>query len=337
MMEGQKLKIDPNYLLGENLDEHDVRAIRSQSEGMGDSSEEEEGLVERYTDDEQVKNKIESVLKLGRAKTVFEGIEELKKAAEEGKPPLLRQGQIIYGSVSLAHHKATEEETLRGYIENNPLCTSILTFIEDGCPRKYPYLHAAVYAGKHNGEHYVIENGGMVSQVNKVGMISAKPIDKCFEKDAVFFVLSPPKDSRDRSKRYIVLQRALACLGLYFEYHIRAVNCDAFTLALFNVKANKSIQTDVIIPTKAPYKINDKKKIDHANRLKEFHKELHERIGAAPKGNIMTLKYYVEHVNPKNHIDKNSDISATDLNTKYPGWFSQMREDYEAFFLATKE
>ena len=48
-------------------------------------------------------------------------------------------------------------------------------------------------------------------------MISATPVEKAFERDAEFFVLSPPKDSDGRSTRYLVLQRALASLGMYYR------------------------------------------------------------------------------------------------------------------------
>ena len=65
------------------------------------------------------------------------------------------------------------------------------------------------------GHHYVIENGGHLG--HGIGMISATPVEKAFERDAEFFVLSPPKDSDGRSTRYLVLQRALASLGMYYR------------------------------------------------------------------------------------------------------------------------
>ena len=52
-------------------------------------------------------------------------------------------------------------------------------------------------------------------------MISAQKLEEAFDSEANFFILSPKKDSEGRSTRQIVLQRALASLGLYYEYHDR--------------------------------------------------------------------------------------------------------------------
>ena len=105
---------------------------------------------------------------------------------------------------------------------------------ETGQARRFAYLHAAVYAGEHNGDHYVIENGGHFGE--GIGMINAKTFEGAFEADAQFFVLSPPKDSNGKSTRYMVLQRALASCGLYYKYHMRAVSCEVFAMTMMNCK-----------------------------------------------------------------------------------------------------
>ena len=136
---------------------------------------------------------------------MIKGVEELEKVTQ-GNNPQLRRGQILFGTVSLAHHRGVPEESLMGKLTNS--VASILLGVKTGEFRKYPYLHAAVYAGKHAGRHYVIENGGAYS--TGIGMVSALPIEEAFEADAKFLIISPPKDSNGRSTRYLVLQRALA-------------------------------------------------------------------------------------------------------------------------------
>merc|ERR1712038_1702676 len=82
--------------------------------------------------------------------------------------------------------------------------------------RNFAYLHAGVYAGEHGGNHYVIANSGFDSRFG-VGMIDVKDIKKDFEKNASFFVVSPPhQDTTGGTSRYIVMQKALASIGLSF-------------------------------------------------------------------------------------------------------------------------
>ena len=60
-------------------------------------------------DQSRVKEHIRKLVK-DRKKNSIQGVEALKKAAEDG---LLRKGQVIFGTVSIAHHEG-EEGTLRG-------------------------------------------------------------------------------------------------------------------------------------------------------------------------------------------------------------------------------
>jgi hypothetical protein len=119
---------------------------------------------------------------------------------------VLREGQIIFGTVSLAHHRG--EDGSIGWIYN--LLSPLLRTIGTGQKRSFPYLHSSVYAGVFDGKHYVIENGGFTDEETHTGKISARTIDEAFEKESNFFSVSPPKDSSDKSTRYLVLQRALA-------------------------------------------------------------------------------------------------------------------------------
>ena len=52
----------------------------------------------------------------------------------------------------------------------------ILAVVKTGQPRKYCYLHVAVYAGKHDGQHYVIENGGTLGQEPEISETLCWPI-----------------------------------------------------------------------------------------------------------------------------------------------------------------
>ena len=186
----------------------------------------------RYDNPESVKKHIKNLVRPGGSAKVIRGINKLKIAAGdpddqpklnkrkikvaasetyEGKPQL-RKGQIIFGTVSLSHHMGVANP-LPGFFLN--LLAPFLMGVHTGEARMYPYLHAAVYAGKFDGRHYVIENGGGDPKFDNLGMISAVPMEKAFEEDASFFIMSPPKDPEGNSTRHLLLQRALACLGTF--------------------------------------------------------------------------------------------------------------------------
>ena len=327
----------PGALLEENLDEDDAYSISRDSQGLGQESETaslsegEVGGVLRYEDPEALKNHIETVMKIGREKTTFKGVEELKNAAEEGDeqfPPRVRQGQIIFGSVSVAHVQGYDN-SCKGDLYN--MIAPIIMAMKTGQPRKYPYLHAAVYAGMHKGYHYVIENGGHLTG-SRLGMISATPMDRAFEENAEFFVLSPPKDSEGRSTRYLVLQRALASLGMYYNYHMRAVSCEVFAMTLLKLRPTfEPLQTEVLSPSKG-YEITDKKKQEDEKKFMEFHNALCGRIGIVTNRLILSLQYYLDHVKPNPRPDSNSKMQ--EMNENYPTWATNMALEYEHFFEA---
>ena len=178
--------------------------------------------VLRY-DCEQVKAHIENIIQGRNERNTFRGLDNLKQAADT---KVLREGQIIFGTVSLGHHMG-EDDTTTGWIYN--LLSPLLLTIGTGQKRSLPYLHSSVYAGVFDGKHYVIENGGFTDGETHTGKISARTIDEAFEKESNFFVVSPPKDSSDKSTRYLVLQRALACLGVDYVYDMRAVSSTSLT------------------------------------------------------------------------------------------------------------
>ena len=164
---------------------------------------------------------------------------------------MLRPGQIIFGTATVARALRKElNNPYWGYLFK--LLEPVFLKIATGEARKFAYMHVAVYAGMWKGEHYVIHNGGPNSKWdNNLGMISAEPIKKAFDKEALFFVLSPPKDSKGNSTRYLVLQRALACLGTFFDYDIRAVSCEVFAMTMLELKPTfDPIQVQALKPLK---------------------------------------------------------------------------------------
>ena len=199
--------MDKKSLASENLAKENIEAIAASSINLGVDSG--CGLaskkVFRYGNPDNLRKHIKKAAEINGSKSVIHGIQELEKAAEgfefdQTKPfaaknvdieenVSLRKGQIIFGTVSIAHAKNLTGTAL-GFFSN--ILAPLLMVVKTGEPRKYAYLHAAVYAGKFEGKHYVIENGGGFPSLQNLGMISAKPLDMAFEKDARFFVVSPP-------------------------------------------------------------------------------------------------------------------------------------------------
>ena len=245
--------------------------------------------VLRY-EEVSVKDHIKKLMK-NSGKNSFQGVEALRKAADSG---LLRQGQIIFGTVSVAHHEG-EEGTLRGWLYNT--LSPLLMKIRTGQVRSFAYLHASVYAGKHEGVDYIIENGGHDGTGR--GTITISSLDAAFESDASFFIVSPPKDSQGQSTRYLVLQRALACLGLKYIYNMRAVSCETFATALFGLLYDNNfspLQTAIVRSHKKDLPDIDAQRQRDQQKFRNFHSDLCKQIKQVPEGTILTLKYFIEHI-----------------------------------------
>ena len=273
----------------------------------------EQAAVLRYSP-EKVKHHILAAMKKNNG--MFRGVEALKRAAEEGHPSLLRKGQIIFGTVSIASYKKAKG-SFRGWIYNT--LAPVLTLATVGQKRTFAYLHVAVYVGAHNGEHYVVNNCG-ANPATGTGQITLNPLGKSFEEDGAFFVVSPPKDQRNRSTRYLVLQRALASLGLEYTYHIRAVSCETFVTALFGLLSDDlfdPLQTEVL-QSPLPEDIKEQKARDF-RRFKKFHQDLCTQIESVPEGTILTLRFFMERP------DKQA----------YP-WFQQMAVAYARYIEAAR-
>ena len=295
--------------------------------------------VFRYDSPESIKKHIKKLMSPGGLAKVIRGIKKLEIAAGETDEtkPQLRKGQIIFGSVSLAHHKNVEDPTT-SFVLN--LFAPILMAFETGEARKYPYLHAAVYAGKFNGCHYVIENGGFFGW-NNLGMISAVPMEKAFEEDARFFIMSPPKDSDGNSTRHLILQRALACLGTFYHYHMRSVNCEVFAMTLMKLEPKfEPVQMDPnVLRHSKGHGMTDEKMDEDQTRFLKFHQALLQKLEWYQNNTILTLDYYLTKKVDKDQRSKATvtcyDADVLNNACRIP-WWVEMDSDYESFTDAVK-
>ena len=157
-----------------NVTDRDREARRRESQGprprptiMDVRKEGGRGAVMQPTDPKELEKHIKAMAK-GTTSRVIKGVENLKKAASEVRldKPQLRRGQLIFGTVSLAHD-AGIDDTPMGTIAN--WLTPALTKYATNQTRWYAYLHVAVYAGQFRGTHYIIENGG--TSRGKIGYV----------------------------------------------------------------------------------------------------------------------------------------------------------------------
>ena len=173
-------------------------------------------------------------------------------------------------------------------------------------------------------------------------MITAKPMEKAFEENARFFIMSPPKDSEGNSTRHLLLQRALACLGTFYHYHMRSVNCEVFAMTLMKLEPKfEPVQTDpkVLRPSKGHGITDNQRNADHA-RFMRFHQALLQKIEGYQDNTILTLDYYLKQkINTKQmkllkncqDADKLNENSARGMP-----WWDEMDSDYDSFADAVK-
>ena len=89
-------------LTGENLGPDNYKSSKLLSGGhSGSVTRAGSSKVIRY-DFEKVQEHIKNIIKGSNEKNTFIGLEKLKEAANE---KVLREGQIIFGTVSLSHHE----------------------------------------------------------------------------------------------------------------------------------------------------------------------------------------------------------------------------------------
>ena len=390
-----------HWLWRENLDEEFLSALSTQTKSKEThvAPNGETGQVMRYdkNDPKLVRDQMRRVLKIGKGQflkfwnekkghVTFQGIQKLIEAAECKDQPLLRKGQILFGTRSAAWYLQYKDQ-LRKHSAPEAWLYNVVAPIyahrDCGEVRTYSMLHGAVYAGKYAalncdycrdncedeciGHHWVIENIGAFkdkkidcqaqdcSQVKiclrcaraeevkskKIGRITARPLEKAFEENAEFFVLSPPKDSNGRSTRSILLQRALACLGLEYEFNITGASCENFVMTLLLCSPEEEpdrLQTGtpeaVIKPSKG-FEIECqaqecsqnqkcspcKRVIKMKTRNQKFRMDIFRRVSEVPEGVLLSMSYYINHIIPSRA--KN-------------GWYKEVQKDYERLFKAIK-
>ena len=148
------------------------------------------------------------------------------------------------------------------------------------------------------------------------------PIGDAFETDAHFIVVSPPKDKDGISTRYMIVQRALACLGVEFEYQMRSVSCETFVLALLK-PTNDSfdpIQRGLVRSHKRDLPSDEAKsqlEKDKENYQK-FHQMLLSRMKNVSNGMILILEFFKK-------------VDPGLLLREFP-WFKEMQESYQMFW-----
>jgi hypothetical protein len=258
------------------------------TDGIGDPGKSQ---VLRYYNEDGIKQHIKKWMEGPKENNSFNGIKSLETAADDR---LLRPGQLIFGTVSIKHHE--EADGFRGWIYDS--FSSLIALITTNQMRPFAYRHVAIYAGKVGGVHYTIENGGYDDSETGIGSIAARPIDKAFEEDAKFFVVSPPKDKRGRSTRYIVLQRALASIGVTYEYHMRAISCEIFCTAILHPSdiSFRPIQRSIIRSHKRnlPQDDADRKLKEDTEKYEIFHKKLCQQISLVPEGILLSLELHLK-------------------------------------------
>ena len=280
-------------LLGDNLHQDDLEAFENERNFSGASTigigEPGNAPILRFSTD-VIKKHIKKWMAGPKEKNSFNGIEKLEKGVVDG---LLRPGQLIFGTVSIKHHEAAEG-TFQGWIYDS--FSPLLTMVTKKQKRPFAYLHVAVYAGKQDGVNYFIENYG--HDGDGYGRIRAVPIDEAFEDDAHFFVVSPPKDKAGKSTRYIIIQRALACIGVQYEYHMRAVSCETFCTAILYPLDDSfhPIQRSIVRSHKNNLPTDDaaKQLEEDKQKYKKFHSDLCCQMKKVPKGCLLSLKLYKE-------------------------------------------
>ena len=176
------------------------------------------------------------------------------------------------------------------------------------------------------GKHYVIEVGGHYH--GGIGMVSAKPLEDAFMNDAEFiaFIPHPP----GQKSLTMVLQRALACLGLYFYYDMAAVSCEIFALTIMKMVHNFGpIQLEVL---------NLKKGMSspEIDKFDKFYVEITKRLKKIDTRNMLTLEYYLNNVDQEELISRiksglQQGYTAFELNNADPWFLDTMYKDYDTY------
>ena len=284
-------------LIGANLNPGDCENLALESAGRGLESavnEWQRGLPFRYSD-VAFQNYVKTVSRVPKEAT-YKNYEELLNGINNGT---IRPGQFIYGAMKLSEVDGHDFPKVISAAENY-LSRAILRN-QTGEAREVPCFHVAVYVGKYADTAFVVENPGSYYD-DKTGLITLQPLRSAFHNhEGPMFVVSPMRDDKGKSTRYHVIQRALACVGLKYKYHIRHTNCECFALALmgeWGQKASKSL-IDVAVQSEAlaqkkSIKLTEAKKAEDEDAFQKFFADMRARIKTVPDGVVLTLKYFIK-------------------------------------------
>ena len=258
-------------------------ATKEASETPGQSS------VLRY-DDQTIKEHIKMYMH-EQVTTKIEGINDLKAKANDGS---LRQGMLIFEELSLS--EALDVTGIKAKV-----CGFFPRMIKEATLhqiREFSYFNCAVFVGSYDGIYFVVENGVGKTKDDRFGTINVLPIEDAFSKDSTFFLVSPQRDEFGESRRYIVLQRALASVGVGYRYSMRAVSSESFALMVIVLFEEAiTIQQDA---SKTVNKGSLKDSIKGmesrgAKTYDELYESVMRKIEAVKKGIRLTLPFLLKN------------------------------------------
>ena len=239
---------------------------------------------------------------------LVEGIDELKAAARSGQ---LLPGYLVFEEVPLSgvflRGKPIRMYGPEGWFYD--LVSRHMTQKQCDQARSFIYFHAFIYAGSYRDEHYAIEMGGeehpSLHQGKKLqGTVTLCPLElacckKLFGKER-FFIVEAPKDEFGFTTRHMILQRALASIGVRYRYHL-IIGCEAFAtfiIGLFEDWHPLQLSPGVLKLKKKTFS-SEKDKKEAQRRVETRYKELQASIldnwKHVKSGKLLTLAYVLEN------------------------------------------
>ena len=339
---------------------------------MGNRNERFLGRSIEFSESE-AKKQVKKLAK-GKNKFAFKGIRELELAILNS---YVQEGDLIFGSSTLAHALNKEGSQEGACYDTFPSLTSLIAtgqwrkypylhvavcggfmgrcshcekFYRIPCySPEYRYYHLELHEEINRCPEcqnlfefkriYVIEIGGAAYQNIDIGMVSAIPLEEAFMKEAEFIAFTiPNNENMDSRGQNLTLQRALACLGLYYHYDMSAVSCEIFATAMMKLTPDfEPIQIEVLNSAKMFMGPPEVKKYN------QFYTEIMKRLKKIEIPIVLTLEYYLDNIDQdalisnikRDYIEKN--YNAFDLNREYGPWFKdKLLEDHHDY-MRTKD
>ena len=113
----------------------------------------------------------------------------------------------------------------------------------------------------------------------------------------LFFLVSPPKDENGETRRYIVLQRALASVGVEYKYHISSVSCESYALMMIGLfEETQAIQLSVLRSrTKdLPDDVKHQKDLGNSKRYCTFYEQNNATYLSVADSGIYTILFFMD-------------------------------------------